>query len=305
MKNIHILPTDKPSRLYLGNNGNFVFGMMKTSIQSINDDFTNQNIYITSDEEIKKGCWVYSEARKTLFKVKSICNTSAGYLLIEDDVIMPLEINEVDCKKIILTTDQDLIKDGVQAIDDEFLKWFVKNPNCEEVETYSLGVKNQLTGESGHYKYEIIIPKEEPKLTNVCIKCGVDLYYADNFTCQEHPKNCKGIHLSEETLKERALEEKPKQDALNHFLSTSSVIVKDLQISNFNKQETLEEVAERIGNNFEDSTFKAGVIYGVIEGAKWQQERSYSEEEVKEILVKCTWILTESKLKWFKQFKKK
>jgi hypothetical protein len=37
-------------------------------------------------------------------------------------------------KKIILTTDQDLIKDGVQAIDDEFLEWFVKNPSCEEVE---------------------------------------------------------------------------------------------------------------------------------------------------------------------------
>jgi hypothetical protein len=36
--------------------------------------------------------------------------------------------------KIILTTDQDLIKDGVQAIDDEFLEWFVKNPSCEEVE---------------------------------------------------------------------------------------------------------------------------------------------------------------------------
>jgi hypothetical protein len=56
----------------------------------------------------------------------------------------------------------------------------------------------------GHTSYCDCIPKEKPKLTNVCIKCGVDLYYADNFACQEHPKNCKGIHLSEETLKERA-----------------------------------------------------------------------------------------------------
>ena len=54
MKNIHILPTSQASRLYLGNNRNFVFGMMQTSIQSRNDDFTNQNIYITSDEEIKE-----------------------------------------------------------------------------------------------------------------------------------------------------------------------------------------------------------------------------------------------------------
>jgi hypothetical protein len=30
-------------------------------------------------------------------------------------------------QKIILTTDLDLIKDGVQSIDNEFLEWFVKN----------------------------------------------------------------------------------------------------------------------------------------------------------------------------------
>ena len=49
------------------------------------------------------------------------------------------------------------------------------------------------------------------------------------------------------------------------------------------KQETLEEVAERIAHNFEEPSFKAGVVYGIIEGAKWQQEQDkgkYSEEEV-------------------------
>jgi len=52
MKNIHVLRTDKSSRLYIGDNGNFVFGFTQTSIQSRNDCFTNQYIYITSDEEI-------------------------------------------------------------------------------------------------------------------------------------------------------------------------------------------------------------------------------------------------------------
>jgi hypothetical protein len=50
-----------------------------------------------------------------------------------------------------------------------------------------------------------------------------------------------------------------------------------------NKQETLEEVAERIAHNFEEPSFKAGVVYGIIEGAKWQQEQDknkFSEEEV-------------------------
>jgi hypothetical protein len=39
-----------------------------------------------------------------------------------------------DGQKIILTTDLDLIKDGVQAIDDAFLNRFVESPNFDEVE---------------------------------------------------------------------------------------------------------------------------------------------------------------------------
>jgi hypothetical protein len=47
-----------------------------------------------------------------------------------------------------------------------------------------------------------------------------------------------------------------------------------------------------------------------IEGAKWQQERSYSEEEVLDILRKSHSIEQTSKMdswitKWFEQFKKK
>jgi hypothetical protein len=127
------------------------------------------NIYITNDSEIKEGDWVNSEARNTLFKVKSKSITSTGTILIEDDVIMTLEINEVDCKKIILTTDQDLIKDGVQAIDDDFLKWFVKNPSCEEVKVDLVAVNDYgsevLVTSYGfdRFIYKIIIPKEEVK----------------------------------------------------------------------------------------------------------------------------------------------
>lgn len=42
------------------------------------------------------------------------------------------------CKKIILTTDQELIKDGVQVVDDDFLMWFMKNTSFEEVEVEEL-----------------------------------------------------------------------------------------------------------------------------------------------------------------------
>ena len=65
-------------------------------------------------------------------------------------------------KKIILTTDQDLIKDGVQAIEDEFLEWFVKNPSCEKIEVEKApydGTKSISKYWGGEYK--ITIPSEE------------------------------------------------------------------------------------------------------------------------------------------------
>ena len=79
-----------------------------------------------------------------------------------------------------------------------------------------------------------------------------------------------------------------------------------------NKQETLEEAAERIypDNGFEDDLYcDEGKIFreSWLEGAKWQQERSYSEEEVRGLLIKfhnqCPdrWEIDE----WFNQNKKK
>ena len=101
-----------------------------------------ENIHITSDEEIKEGGWHYNLALNSIQKTTTFDN---GLLQ----------------EKIILTTDQDLIKDGVQAIDDEFLEWFVKNTSCEEVEV--LFACRGLNGHTPIGEYKIIIPKEEPK----------------------------------------------------------------------------------------------------------------------------------------------
>ena len=46
-------------------------------------------------------------------------------------------------------------------------------------------------------------------------------------------------------------------------------------------------------------------LEGIEEGAKWQQERMYSEEEVKSILLKTDRFLRADLDKWFEQFKKK
>ena len=70
-----------------------------------------------------------------------------------------------------------------------------------------------------------------------------------------------------------------------------------------NKEETLEEVAERKFENIGDR-----LIFE--DGAKWQKERSYSEEEVMDILKTFRHHSEigndiENIELWFEQFKKK
>ena len=153
----------------------------------------------------------------------------------------PTELNlerRLGVAKIIITDNQDLIKDGVQAIDDEFLEWFVKNPSCDKVEV----VDDWNSPRIDAYEYKIIIPKEEPE---------------------------------QETLEEAAVINYKK-------LYEGEPLTQDVPIDAFKQ------------------------------GAKWQQERSYNEEEV---LVLLQDIQSQVGIdyndnfmfadKWFEQFKKK
>jgi hypothetical protein len=141
MKNIHVLPTEKPSRLIIQNGNKLILGVLDYSIIE-----NRQHIYITNSEDIKdvrqhKGKWHLEKGQ--------ILNKFPNYLT---------DLSE--CKLVIMTTDQDLIKDGVQAIDANFLEWFVKNPSCEHVSVqkrYSDFTVEPFVG------YKIIIPQEEPK----------------------------------------------------------------------------------------------------------------------------------------------
>jgi hypothetical protein len=139
MKNIHILPTDKPSR-FIHNNSNQLCYQSNKSFKNDRKNRKKFNIYITSDEEIKEKDWCYYE-NGDLKGIHKVVNGQKPKTMI--------------LRKIILTTDHNLIKDGIQPIDDEFLEWFVKNPSCEEVEVdkpISRGIP--LLG------YRIIIPQE-------------------------------------------------------------------------------------------------------------------------------------------------
>ena len=145
MKNIHILPTDKPSRFFYDNLGYyFSFETLQRS------NFINQHIYITNSEEIKEGEWYYLPRTNSVHKC-----------------IEATELNlerRLGVAKIILTTYQDLIADGVQDIDYEFLEWFVNNSDCEFVDVKK-GFADGTDWGYNFLDYKIIIPQEKPKFT--------------------------------------------------------------------------------------------------------------------------------------------
>ena len=111
MKNIYILPTTQPSKLF---KHNLEDKELNLSEHHLHRNYA-YNIYITSDEEIKKG-YCLDLADNSIVKVS------------KQDLKLVKTYDKLQFKNIILTTDPTLITDGVQAIDDEFLEWFVKNP---------------------------------------------------------------------------------------------------------------------------------------------------------------------------------
>lgn len=247
MKNIHIIPTDKPSKVFIHN----AFNDLRFDVRELKHD-NNQHIYITSDEEIKDENWYINLLDNKLWK--------AGPNFINTNGIIGSKL-----KKIILTTDQNLIKDGVQAIEDEFLEWFVKNPSCEEIEVkmYCCQEISKVYCDlrCGKQTYKIIIPKEEPEQ-----------------------------------------EQKELREKLWNVID---------MIESDSKQETLELPAEIIFANEinQISEYDKGRWYGRIEGANWQAEKMYSEEEVLKIIKEYAFeehLVTSSKPdKWFELFKKK
>ncbi len=183
--------------------------------------------------------------------------------------------SETGYKEILLSTDDLLIKDGVQAIDDEFLEWFVKNPSCKEFiyEEYMSG------------KY--LAPKEEIKLEDV-------------FNDEKREGVKKLIH------KVKSI---PAEEILANRCNAYEFL-------DFDKQETtLEEAAiNNYKELYEGEPLTQDVpIDAFKQGAKWQQKRSYSEEDLKEafnqsrqayIFEKDMPPIYNSFDEWFEQFSK-
>jgi hypothetical protein len=276
MKNIHVLLTDKWSRLLLSKKkkGNLQF-LKDNSSTNPNNHFVGnyQNIYITNDKEIKEGDWcIMTNDFGDIYLIRIISLKCIG----GNEIRVLLSLNgrentslKDSCKKIILTTDQELIKDGVQAIDDEFLEWFVKNSSCESVE-----VANDL-------KYFNVDELRERHLK------GLPHLYSESI----------GYKIIIPSEKPKQVDEKGKP--LTYWGGLEDV----------NNQETIEEAAKKQWGN----VHRTGVLgfIGDYWFKKFQQEQDkkmYSEEEVLDILfeLSCNNDTDKEEVEeWFEQFKKK
>jgi hypothetical protein len=260
MKNVHLLPTDKPSRLgYLTKKGKEVFKDLRLFDKPMPNisDSENQHIYITSDEEIKEDDYYLGDDNHIYCLVTTV--NSNG-------------------KKIILTTDQDLIADGVQAIDDEFLEWFIQNPSCESIEVKHFGT------------------------------CCGNQSITQCINCEKYNPIYKNIIPQEESKQDPTLENS-KLALREYILANKEKVTEDLQEmrekSGTGRDETLEEAAKRTYQKGLQDDIDLSFYDGVRLGANYQAERMYSE--VFEWLSSKDYLSDKMEFiqKEFEQFKKK
>ena len=289
MKHVHVLPTDKPSTLFKDDFGKLIYSINMDQEQN---HFEPQHLFITSDEENKQGDWC-------IYKTGEIIH----YLV---------KLNIDNLKKIILTTDPDLIKDGVQAIDDDFLEWFVKNPSCEEVKTYIV----KLCTNCGQQHCDNIDCRGYKDETQYLISFPNNTTQRIITYCDGYEVNTEKIIIPKEEPKQETLEEefkfKNRQMGAAGFVGNK---IMENMISKF-KQETPEEVAHKmlvdygiksIGQSIGVPTVKKLMV----NMAKWQAERMYSEEEVFNlcrefaIFAQRNGPSYKKQQEWFEQFKRK
>lgn len=116
-RNLWIIPTDKASRLFIDVDDN----KLKITTPIGGEHMMNQNIYITNDEEIKEGDLFItnnSEIFKCIKNKEEQCFYSVNASILTKF-----------CKKIILTTDPDLITDGIEKISEDVLLKIVEHIN--------------------------------------------------------------------------------------------------------------------------------------------------------------------------------
>jgi hypothetical protein len=253
MKNIHLLPTDKPTGLFESKSGVLHYSIMNKVRTGL---LRGYHVYITYDEEIKPNtyCLINGVLCKTEIREGKIVSrqlTGGG----------TMDICKSEYLEIILTTDPDLIADGVQEIDGDFLEQFVQNPTCEEVDILKLPSING---------WSYIIMKRVLPLDNE------DFREEPKCTCKEHDPYCCQVHGTCPTCVKQE-EPKPIHEQIIEHCGGEE---KFKEIAGLKpKQETLEEAAWRY--NPLKKLDGESIRHAFIEGGKWMGKRMFSEEDFK------------------------
>lgn len=156
MNRIHLLKKESYSRLQL-NKKNKLFIIENVFSYS---DTENKSLYITAKEKINEGDYGIGFA-------KGLFGHGRGFYLFKNDGSMRGKVNSI-CKggeKVIFTIDLDLIKYGVQVIDEEFLLWYISKYNDSGVGidyVESIGNKILIPDENDIYSLASIILKSHP-----------------------------------------------------------------------------------------------------------------------------------------------
>jgi hypothetical protein len=278
MKNIFLLPTDKPTGIFKSGD-NLLFSIMN-KVRTTHEGF---HIYITSDEEIKEGKWCYNSINNNIYK-KEIDKLRFAYEY-----------------KIILTTDQSL--DGIQEIDDEFLEWFIKNPSCEKVEIRKEMYIPQSNGKisDGKITHEISLDPSQNTLP----------YYKINIPKEELNPTTQVVReamriVSKDVRLPKVVREGPI--TFREGLEKSKYV---MGIDPYDKQETLEELVKEFYSDENQLMERIAFKRGYTEC----EERMYSEEDMRKAFKDGSWVTSWSDMgiemkydtfeQWFEQFKKK
>jgi hypothetical protein len=136
---VELLPTNDKTRIHKDKEGKLSYSLGAYSKDNFNFH-SYQYLYILSDDEIKEGDYRLDIFINNPKPIKADKNYKDSFT-----------------KKIIATTNPDLIKEGVASIDDDFIKEYCNNPIEEvlvEYANYYIYRERVLINNNGVYEKE-------------------------------------------------------------------------------------------------------------------------------------------------------
>lgn len=323
-KNIFVMPTTEPSYVYLVKKINALALTSKDpdAMEQYGSGTHNQQVYITNKDFFDRGDWCIDIESEEIFKVAEVKEVSG---------IVRSDTNTYvydACAKIVLTTNLKLVADDVKEVDRNFLDWFVDfrlgEMNSVDVEKIPLLSNNgrALYG----FNYKIITPTNEDPKKHTVILAGEDAVK------EERERGINITHVNkQETLQQinqnnpitrgsTALVYKQDPDQCKNPLDCGKVYNEELTTQTITctkcgnthtftfggdyycpspKQETLQEVAERIlANNIiglkdalnDDDLFlfyKEVILHYGQAMAEWQKENTKKTVPISDLKDGC------------------